>query len=68
MYAMLQANYLGEYVAVHGERVVDHDRDVVQLEQRVIERFGDIEILIAPITTSSHHELRHVSFKLVPLA
>lgn len=49
MYADLQNQYLGEYVAVHEQQLVDHDQDVLRLEQRVVERFGDIAILVAPV-------------------
>ena len=38
MQADLASRYLGEYVAVHQGQVVDHNPDVVRLEQRVAER------------------------------
>lgn len=66
MYEELQANYLGQYVAMREGRVVDHDHDVLQLEQRIVDRFGDIALLIAPVTASTRKELRRISFKLEP--
>lgn len=64
MHADLQQQYLGQYVAVHEQQVVDHDQDVLRLEQRVVERFGDIAILIAPITTSAQRDLQRTGFHL----
>lgn len=64
MYTDLQKQYLGEYVAVHEEQVVDHDQDVLRLEQRVVDRLGDIAILIAPVTTSAKRDLQRVGFHL----
>ena len=67
MHARLRANYFGEYVAVHQGKVVDHDLDVLKLEERVVERFGDIALLLAQVTAASGRELNHISFKLEPL-
>jgi hypothetical protein len=54
MQADLIARYPGEYVAVHQGQVVDHDPDVVRLEQRVEEQWGQSAILIAPVTDGRH--------------
>jgi hypothetical protein len=67
MHARLRANYLGQYVAIHEGKVVDHDHNVLQLEQRVVERFGDIALLIAPVPATPQRELRRTGFKLEPL-
>lgn len=64
MYADLQKQYLGEYVAVHEQQIIDHDHDVLRLEQRVVDRFGDIAILIAPVTTSAKRDLQRAGFQL----
>jgi len=64
MYADLQKQYLGQFVAVHEQQMVDHDQDVLQLEQRIVERFGDIAILIAPITTSGKRDLQQIGIRL----
>jgi hypothetical protein len=63
----LVAQYPGEYVAVHQGQVVDHDPDVVCLEQRVAEQWGESAILIAPVTDESRRDLTTVSFRLEPL-
>ncbi len=68
MHAWLRANYLGHYVAIHEGKVVDHDLDVLKLERRVVERFGDIALLLAQVTMAPGRTLRHISFKLEPLA
>lgn len=64
MYADLQKLYLGQYVAVHEQQMVDHDQDILRLEQRVVERFGDIAILIAPVTTSMKRDIQRTGFQL----
>lgn len=64
MYTDLQKLYLGEYVAVHEQQMVDHDQDILRLEQRVVERFGDIAILIAPVTTSMKRDIQRTGFQL----
>ena len=50
MQADLVARYLGEFVAVHQGQVVDHDPDVVLLEQRIVERTKSLEL--------AHQQLR----------
>jgi hypothetical protein len=67
MQAELVAHYSGEYVAVHQRQVVDHDPDVVRLEQRVAEQWGESAILIAPVTDEPRRDLSSVSFRLEPL-
>ena len=67
MQADLVAQYPGEFVAVHQGQVVDHDPDVVRLEQRVAERWGEVAILIAPVTDEAQRDLSSVSFRLDPL-
>ena len=62
----LVAQYQGQYVAVHQGQVVDHDPDVVRLEQRVAERWGEVPILIAPVTGEARRDLSSVSFRLDP--
>lgn len=64
MYSELQQHYLGEYVAVYQQQVVDHDHDVLRLEQRVVERFGDTIILFAPVTAIAKRDLQRRGFRL----
>jgi hypothetical protein len=60
----LQSKYLDEFVAVHEGQVIDHDKDVAQLEQRIAQRLGDIAVLIAPVTTAGQRDLYMTSFRL----
>ena len=66
MQAELASKYAGEYVALHQGQVVDHDLDVIRLEQRVAERFGETPLLIAPVTDAPRRDLSSVSFRLDP--
>jgi hypothetical protein len=45
-YPRLRARYLGKYIAMHNGRVVDSDRDLGALNQRVRARFGRIPVLM----------------------
>ena len=67
MQADLTTRYQGEYVAVHQRQVVDHDPDVVRLEQRIAEQWGEAAILIAPVTDEPRRDLSTVSFRLEPM-
>ena len=67
MQAELVANYPGEHVALHQGQVVDHDLDVVRLEQRVVQQWGEMAILIAPVTDAPRRDLSTVSFRLEQL-
>lgn len=42
--------YAGEYVAIHQQKVVDHDADRTSLYDRVRVKYGNLAILIAPAT------------------
>lgn len=68
MQADLVVQYLGEYVALHQGQVVDHDPDIVCLEQRVAEKLGDVAVLIAPVTGEPRRDLSTVSFRMEPRA
>jgi hypothetical protein len=67
MQAELASKYAGEYVAMHEGQVVDHDSDVIRLEQRVAERFAETPLLIAPVADAPQRDLYSVSFRLDPL-
>lgn len=67
MQAELVARYPGEYVAVHQGQVVDHDTDVVQLERRVAQAWGEVAVLIAPVNGEPGRDFTTVSFRLEPL-
>ncbi|MCL4266375.1 MAG: hypothetical protein KJ069_24435 [Anaerolineae bacterium] len=49
-HAALKTSYLGEHVAIHEGQVVDHDKDVAALAQRIRQRYGRMPILITQIT------------------
>jgi plasmid stability protein len=56
-----RSRYLGEFVAVHEGRVVDHDPDRRQLYLRVREKWGTIPILITSAEASAPREYRILS-------
>ena len=58
----LRAQYAGEFVAVHNQQVVDHDRDEENLRRRVRARYGKTAVLLTP--AEGRRELRIVSTRL----
>lgn len=52
LHAELRRDYPDEYVAIHNETLVDHDRDQVALYQRVRRRFAGQFVWIAPVRQS----------------
>ena len=44
----VRSHYAGEFVAIHMQQVVDHDRDDAVLYRRVRERFGATPVLLIP--------------------
>ncbi len=63
MQADLVANYPGEYVAIHQGQVIDHDPDVLRLEERVAVSLGNLAVLIAPVTTAPRRDLLLVNVR-----
>ncbi|HLF28094.1 MAG TPA: DUF5678 domain-containing protein [Anaerolineae bacterium] len=57
-----RARYTGEYVAVHNQQVVDHDRDEETLRKRIRASYGKVAVLIAP--AEGRRTLRIVSTRL----
>ena len=45
-HADLKTHFLGQYIAMHSGRVVDHDTDLQTLRRRVHERFGRTPVMI----------------------
>jgi len=43
-----RAKYEGEYVAVHNQSLIDHDKDRVALHDRIRTRFGQRPVLVMP--------------------
>ncbi len=50
MRPQLVAKYLGNYVAIHNGKVVDHDPDVRTLHLRIRRRYGRAPILLRQVT------------------
>jgi len=57
-----RAQYAGEFVAIHNQQVVDHDRDEESLRKRIRARYGKTAILLT--TAEGRRELRIVSTRL----
>jgi hypothetical protein len=58
LYADLKAKYLGQHVAIHEGRLVDHDTDSMALAHRVRQRYGYSPILITQVKEQPMHEYR----------
>lgn len=50
MHTQFVAQYLGEYVAIHNEQLVDHDSNINVLRARIRQRFGRMPILLRQVT------------------
>lgn len=48
-HAQLLTTYQGQYIAMRGGQVVDHDTDRVALSRRVRSRYGSSAVLITPV-------------------
>ncbi len=48
--ARLVRRYRGKYVAIHGRRVIDHDRDFTALAARVFARLGNRPVFMPKVT------------------
>jgi len=57
-----QAQYAGEFVAIHNQQVVDHDRDEESLRKRIRAKYGKTAILLTP--AEGRREFRIVSTRL----
>ena len=57
MHDELRQKYLGEWVAVHDQKLVEHDSDGLALYRRVRARFGRISVLIRHVTEESVEEV-----------
>lgn len=58
-----RAKYEGEFIAVHRQRVVDHDKDQKELHKRIRGKFGNVPVLIMPAEGAK--EIRIYSPRLV---
>jgi hypothetical protein len=66
MHSQLVADFLGEYVAIHNEQLIDHDPDIMQLRSRIRQRYGRMPILLRQVTTE--RTLRELVFRSPRLA
>ncbi|MBM3131200.1 MAG: ribbon-helix-helix protein, CopG family [Chloroflexi bacterium] len=66
-YPRLRAKYLGEYIAMHNGRVVDHDRELGALYKRVRKRFGKTPVLMRLVEEVVEREIVVRSPRLEPL-
>ncbi len=57
LHAELQRKYLGQWVAVHNQAVVDHDQDRVALYRRVRAKYGRTAVLLRQVTEHPHEEI-----------
>lgn len=63
-HAELKAQYLGQFIAMHDGQIVDHDREVAALHQRVRQRFGWKPVMITLVEEVAEHELVRHGFRL----
>lgn len=49
MHPELLAKYTGQHVAIHHEKLVDHDKDAGQLYKRIRQQYADEFVLITPV-------------------
>lgn len=66
MHPELWEKYPGEYVAIHGDELVDHDVNLNALSERIDERFGNIPIWVSPVRKSPIEEWVFRSPRFVP--
>jgi len=64
MHDELVRKYEGEHVAVYQGSVVDHDEDASRLERRVRAHFGELPVLIAPVTPRPRRDLRWIGGRI----
>lgn len=51
MHESLVTKHLGDYVAIHNGKLVDHDLDLNSLRRRVRQKYGRIPLLLRQVTT-----------------
>lgn len=68
LHHQLVAKYLGDYVAIHNGKVVDHDTDVRTLHLRIRKRFGRTPVLLRQVAQDvEQQDLVFRSPKLEPI-
>lgn len=61
MHAELKGRFIGEYVAIHNEKLVDHDADRCALSRRVRRQYGNAAVLITPVEDEPEREFLMLS-------
>lgn len=64
MHDELAEKYQGQHVALYKGEVVDHDKDVSHLEERIRKQFGFLPVLIAPVRPGPRRDLRWIGGKI----
>jgi hypothetical protein len=62
-YAELKTQYPGQYIAMHGGQVVDHDPDVTVLRERIRQRFGRRPVMITLVEEVAERSLVRRGFQ-----
>jgi hypothetical protein len=62
-HAELKEHHLGQYIAMHKGRVVDHDPDFQTLRQRVRQQFGRTAVMITLVEEAAEPELTRRGFR-----
>jgi predicted transcriptional regulator len=65
-HAKIKMQYLGQYVAMDGGQVVDHDSDFAVLRHRIRERFGRTAIMIARVEETVETAFTRHGFRMEP--
>jgi F0F1-type ATP synthase membrane subunit b/b' len=53
----VKSRYAGEFVAIHQQAVIDHDKDEDTLRKRIRSNFGKTAILLTPAEGSRHYRI-----------
>lgn len=65
MHPTLREKYPGQHVAIHNERLVDHDTDLDALWERIDARYPDEFVWVATVKEEPIETLRNPSFWFV---
>ncbi len=57
MHARLRQKYLGQWVAINNQKLVDHDSDRLALYRRTREKYGHTSVLLREVTEQPQEEV-----------
>jgi hypothetical protein len=63
LHPVLWREFPGEYVAIYGGRLVDHDMDRVALLSRIDQNYPDVFVLIRPVREDPEIVYEHRSIR-----